>query len=296
MEGAMRPADARRQADLCGGREMGTPEDAKTRAATTYNAASDHYDDPTNSFWERFGRRTVERLDLSPGARILDVCCGSGASAIPAAQAVGPKGFVLGVDLSDDLLALARTKARSLGLKNIVFRTGDMLDPGLPESDFDAVICVFGIFFVPDMEAAARGLWRLVRPGGKLAITTWGSRFFEPMNTAFWNSVREVRPDLYKGFNPWDRVCDPESVRSLMAEAGVNTQEVILEGGTHPLRAPEDWWSMVLGSGYRGTIEQLDAEGRERVRRDNLDFIRESGVGSVEANVIYAVWGKANIL
>lgn len=274
---------------------MGTLDDARTRAATTYNAASDHYDDPANSFWERFGRRTVERLDLSAGARVLDVCCGSGASAIPAAEAVGPDGFVLGVDLAEDLLELARTKANQHGLQHAEFRTGDMLDLGLPESNFDAVICVFGIFFVPDMQATARALWRLVRPGGKLAITTWGPRFFEPMNTAFWNSVREVRPDLYKVFNPWDRVCDPESLRSMLAGAGVNAQEIRLEGGTHLLRSPEDWWRMVLGSGYRGTIEQLDAESRERVREDNLNFIYESGVGSVEANVIYAVARKAEV-
>jgi ubiquinone/menaquinone biosynthesis C-methylase UbiE len=274
---------------------MGTLEDAKTKAATTYNAASDHYDEPANSFWERFGRRTVERLDLSPGARVLDVCCGSGASAIAAAEAVGPDGFVLGVDLAEDLLELARTKAKQRSLKYIEFRTGDMLDLGLPESDLDAVICVFGIFFAPDMEAAARELWRLVRPGGKLAITTWGPRFFEPMSTAFWNSVREVRPDIYKGFNPWDRVCDPESLHSMLAGAGVNAQEVTLESGTHPLRSPEDWWTMVLGSGYRGTIEQLDAESRERVRRDNLNSIRESGVRSVAANVIYAVATRPQI-
>ncbi|MGH9966376.1 MAG: hypothetical protein ACREBG_00875 [Pyrinomonadaceae bacterium] len=113
---------------------------------------------------------------------------------------------------------------------------------------------VFGIFFVPDMQSATRELWRLVRPGGRLAITTWGPRFFEPVSTAFWNSVREVRPDLYKGFNPWDRVCNPESVRSLLTGAGVSVQEVVLEDGRHPLRSPEHWWTMVLGSGYRGTI------------------------------------------
>ncbi|MEK6301647.1 MAG: methyltransferase domain-containing protein [Acidobacteriota bacterium] len=275
--------------------DMGTQEDAKTRAASAYNAASDHYDDPANSFWERFGRRTVERLDLSFGARILDVCCGSGASAIPAAEAVGPSGFVLGVDLAENLLELARIKARERGLKHIEFRTGDMLDLGMPESSFDAVICVFGIFFVPDMQAAAREVWRLVRPGGKLAITTWGPRFFEPMSTVFWNSVREMRPDLYKGFNPWDRVCDPESLRSMLTGAGVNPLEVALEEGTHPLLSPDDWWSRVLGSGYRGTIEQLDAESRERVRRDNLSLIHESGVKSVEANVIYAVATKPRV-
>jgi len=79
---------------------MVTPADAATRAATTYNATADVYDHPVNSFWDRFGRRTVDRLELRPGARVLDVCCGSGASAIPAAEAAGPAGSVLGVDLA----------------------------------------------------------------------------------------------------------------------------------------------------------------------------------------------------
>src|SRR4026208_901690 len=139
---------------------MVKPEDAKARAAAAYNAAADRYDDPANSFWERFGRRTVERLNLSPGARVLDVCCGSGASAIPAAQAVGPNGFVLGVDLAENLLDFAKTTARERGLENIEFRGADMLDLDLAPSTFDVVICVFGIFFVPDMQQAIQTLWK----------------------------------------------------------------------------------------------------------------------------------------
>ena len=157
---------------------MSTPEDAKRKAAATYNAASDFYDHPVNSFWERYGRATVARLLINPGARVLDVCCGSGASAIPAAEAVGRQGFVLGVDLAENLLTLARAKAKERDLNNIEFRTGDMLDLRLPAIGFDAVICVFGSFFVPDMQGAVRELWRHVRPGGRLAITTWGPRFF----------------------------------------------------------------------------------------------------------------------
>ena len=137
---------------------MSALEDAKTRAAATYNAASDYYDDPANSFWSRFGSRTIERLQLPEGASVLDVCCGSGASAIPAAERVGPSGSVLGLDLADRLLALACAKAAERGLHNVEFRVGDMLELGLPASHFDAVVCVFGIFFVPDMAAAARAL------------------------------------------------------------------------------------------------------------------------------------------
>src|SRR5215470_4577862 len=98
---------------------MVTPNDAKARAAATYNAAADSYDDPANSFWEQFGRRTIEQLDLQPGARVLDVCCGSGASAIPAAEKVGHDGFVLGIDLAEKLLERARSKATKRGLQNL---------------------------------------------------------------------------------------------------------------------------------------------------------------------------------
>src|SRR3954465_10446671 len=65
-------------------------EPAKLKAATTYNAAADHFDDGALAFWDRYGRETIERLRLKPGSIVLDVGCGSGASAIPAAKAVGP--------------------------------------------------------------------------------------------------------------------------------------------------------------------------------------------------------------
>jgi len=272
--------------------DMTSTEDAKTKAAATYNAAADRFDDPANSFWDAFGHQTIEQLHLDRGARLLDVCCGSGASAIPAAERVGPEGSVLGIDLAENLLKLARRKAESQGLRNIDFRLGDMLNLGQQEASFDAVVCVFGIFFVPDMTAAVRELWRLVRPGGKLAITTWGPRFFEPATTAFWHSIREVRPDLYKGFNPWDRITDPEALRAVLQEGGVEQATVVAASGSHDVPSPEAWWSAVLGSGYRGTVDQLDAVQLEQVRKGNLNYILESGISAVEANVIYAVATK----
>lgn len=271
---------------------MATLEDARARAAAAYNAAADRYDDPANSFWARFGRRTVERLNLQPGAKVLDVCCGSGASAIAAAEIVGHAGSVLGIDLAHAMLSLAQGKARVNGLGNVEFRIGDLLDLNAPDESFDAVLCVFGIFFVPDMAYAARSLWRKVQPGGKLAITTWGPRFLEPASTAFWSAVREVRPDLYRNFNPWDRTCDPPSLCSVLNDAGISDARIVAEAGEHPLPSPEAWWAAVLGSGYRGTFDALDADAREHVREANLAYVRDSRIRSVEANVVYAVATK----
>lgn len=274
------------------GDAAGTPEDTKQKTAAAYNAAADTYDNAANTFWSRFGQRTVGRIGLREGERVLDVCCGSGASAIPAAEAVGGHGFVLGVDLAENLLHLATAKARQKGLTNVEFRQGDLLQLNLEHESFDAVICVFGIFFIPEMEAAVRELWRLVKLNGKLAITTWGARFFEPANTAFWNAIQSVRPDLYKSFNPWDRISEPHALSALFRGAGILTCEVVAEDGTHAVDRPEDWWSMILGSGYRGTVEQLNETDYELVRQKNLDFIRDANVREVEANVLYAIAEK----
>jgi ubiquinone/menaquinone biosynthesis C-methylase UbiE len=264
-------------------------DEAQKRAAQAYNAAADAYDAEPLGFWDYFGRRTVERIGLTNGTRLLDVCCGSGASAIPAAQLIGPSGHVTGVDLAEKLLELARWKAESLSLRNIDFQRGDLLSLNFPPNSFDVVVCVFGIFFVPDMMAGVRELWRQVKPGGKLAITTWGGDLFEPANREFWNSISEVRPDLYKSFNPWDRIDNAASLRAILRKAGVENIQIEAEIRLHPVRSPEDWWTIVLGSGYRGTIEQLSPTEREQVKARNLRHIREANIQQVQTNVLYAL-------
>ena len=267
-------------------------ETAKAKAAATYNAAADHFDDAPLAFWDRYGRRTVERLGLAEGALVLDAGCGAGASALPAAERVGPPGRVIGVDLAEGLLQLGRAKARSRGLRNIEFHCADMSALPFEDGHFDAAVCVFAIFFVPNMEQQVAELWRLVRPGGRLAITTWGPRMFEPGSTAWWAAVKAFRPDLLPAVNPWERIMTADAMRQLLTASGIPEAEIVAEDGRQPLRSPEDWWSVVLGSGYRWTVDQMDDETIERVRTANLAPLRQNGVMSIETNVIYAVARK----
>jgi ubiquinone/menaquinone biosynthesis C-methylase UbiE len=264
----------------------------KMKAAAAYNAAADHFDDEALGLWAKYGQSTVARLALPAGATVLDVGCGTGASAIPAAEKVGPRGKVVAVDLADRLLEIARHKAAARNLANIEFRHGDMENLGYPDQHFDAVICVFAIFFVPDVAKQIRELWRMVRPNGRLAITTWGARVWEPGSTGWWSAVKELRPDLHAAFNPWDRIADPAALRKLFTEAGIAEAAIVAEDGRQELRSPEDWWTMVLGSGYRWTVDQMEPQMAERLRSANLAYIRSHNVTSVETNIIYAVAPK----
>jgi SAM-dependent methyltransferase len=265
------------------------PDDAQRRAAFTYNAAADFFDASPLSFWDYFGRRTIELLSLPAGSRVLDVCCGTGASALSAAKTVGPTGKVVGVDLAGELLKLARAKAVQQRLANIQFEVGDMLSLRFPAESFDAVICVFGIFFVPDMVMAVNELWRRVRPGGRLVVTTWGGNLFEPASGAFWRSIMDVRPDLYKGFNPWDRIDNPKNLKKILNKAGIAAAKIVPENRLHSVGSGDDWWAIVLGSGYRGTVEQLNHTERKTVKELNFAFVRDGNISAIETNVLYAL-------
>ena len=102
------------------------------RAACTYGAAADHYSLASLSFWDRFGAATVSRLPLTAGHTVLDLCCGAGASSIPAARVVGPEGRVLSIDVAEPLLKIARARAAREGLANTEFRYGDATRTALP--------------------------------------------------------------------------------------------------------------------------------------------------------------------
>lgn len=264
----------------------------KLKAEKAYNAAAESFDAEPLAFWNRHGRRTIERMGLHRGAHVLDVCCGTGASALPAAQAVGPEGKVIAVDLAGELLKLGQAKAQAAGLQSLEFRRGDMTSLGFPDHHFDAVLCVFGIFFVSDMETQVAELWRMVRPGGRLAITTWGKRFWSPAYDLWLEVVHRRRPDLYIAFHPWDRITTTDAVSRLLQDGGAQNVEVDAEDGYQTLRTPEDFWTIALGSGLRWTIDQMGTELAREVKQELLDRLSAIGIIQIETNAIYAVAEK----
>ena len=81
-------------------------------------------------------------------------------------------------------------------------------------------------------------------------------------------------------------------MRALLADAGVTEAEIEAETGRHPLRAPEDWWTVVLGSGFRWTMDQMGPEVAAKAREANIRQFRASGATDIETNVVYALASK----
>ena len=208
---------------------------------------------------------------------------------------------MIGVDLAENLLELAQQKAKALQLGNIEFLKADMTELSFEEERFDAVIIVFGIFFVPDMEGQVRKLLRLVRPGGKLAVTTWGARFFEPAYTEWKAALSMLAPGLVADFNPWDRIITVEAVRRLLEEGLAGSDKgsevnIVAEECEHPLSTPEDFWRIALGSGLRWPIEKLGESKAMLLKKMLVERLTERPEGpmrSIETNAIYGIVRRA---
>jgi SAM-dependent methyltransferase len=256
------------------------------RIVSTYTAAADHFD--ALPFWHQFGRRTVARLRLPAGARVLDLCCGTGASALPAAEQVGPTGRVVGVDITAALVQQARAAAAARGLAWAEFHAADVTTLDVAPGSVDAVVSVFGLFFLDDMAGALRRWWSWLAPGGQLAVTVWGQVVLWPGEHFFWEAVRREDATLTH-VSPADRLADPGAIEALFAAAGIAAPEVVRERWRMPLATPAAFWPVIMGTSNRGVFDALTAEAQARVRRAVLDRLRDERVEALEMEAIVAI-------
>jgi SAM-dependent methyltransferase len=271
------------------GPDMPVTYDAPTPQAAAWNAAADAYTDPALSFRDYFAVRILERLGLRPGVRLLDVCCGAGAVALPAAAAAGPRGRVVAMDFAEAMLRRGAGRAAAAGVRNIAWHVGELEALPFAPATFDAVVCAFGLHYAPDMRAATRALWQLVRPGGKLLVATWAGHLFEPADAAFWDAVRRVRPSLAVTSNPWDPIDTPAALAAMVASAGVPGGAVLQAPYSHLLLRPDDWWHIVLGTHYRAVVDALTPRERDLVEVLTLRPIQEDRIERIRADALFAV-------
>jgi SAM-dependent methyltransferase len=226
---------------------------------------------------------------------VLDLCCGSGGSALPAAEAVGPSGAVLGVDITEALLSQARAKAAASGLDQVTFRCADVAGLDFPPASFDAVVSVFGLFFVEDMSGLLARAWQWLAPGGVLAITTWGEDVLAPGEALFWDAVEREDPSVRTPGHA-ARLDTPEKITAVFAAASLPAPEVERDRWEMPLPSPEAFWPVILGTSNRGVYDALTPGQRERVRRAVSEGLRARGVTATAMDVLYAIARRAGAM
>jgi SAM-dependent methyltransferase len=141
-------------------------ETLDARAAPAIISPADVYDERfVPALFRHWGPVLCDAASISPGQRVLDVACGTGALTVAVAARVSPGGTVLGLDANPEMLAVARRKHPA-----IEWRDGHAESLPFADASFDAVVSQFGLMFFDDRVAALREMQRVLRPGGRLVV------------------------------------------------------------------------------------------------------------------------------
>jgi SAM-dependent methyltransferase len=184
--------------------------------------------------------RAVALANPRAGEGILDVACGTGALTRLAAKSLGPKGRVVGLDLSSEMLDVARSMARPGTAAPIEWREGDVSEIPFDAESFDVVFCAFGLMFFPNRAAALREMRRVLRADGRLTLMVWGSMSKCPGQMAMKESwTRHFGADDAVLFDRQHSLSDSTAVRTLIDDAGFRDSAVRAAMGFVRLPSPE---------------------------------------------------------
>ncbi|THF84844.1 methyltransferase domain-containing protein [Deinococcus sp. KSM4-11] len=208
----------------------------------------------------------ADQLDVRVGQEVLDVMTGTGSVALALAAKTEPGGRVVGADLSDGMLSVARSRAG--GLQNVSFVQADATALPFGDASFDVVVCASGLFFVPDMVAALREWRRVVRPGGTVVVSSYGQGLMGDL-PGRWRA-RLGAHGVTPGFPPLGRIPNQDAACDLFVAAGL--AEVTVEQTDVPYVLPDvdtRWTDIVAGleggplAGFTPEVRsQIEAEHR----------------------------------
>ena len=212
----------------------------------------------------------LARAAIGPGARVLDVACGTGLVSLAAAAAALPGGEVVGVDLSGAMVEAARGNAAARGVRNARFARMDAERLELPDAAFDVVLCALGFMYLPDPAAAAREMRRVLRPGGRAVIAIWGDRHRCGWSPVFDIVAAEVSSDVCPLFF---RLGEPDALARLCTDAGFAAEPERIDATLAYRDGDEACRAALVGGPVAMAWSRFDAETRRRVAARYLESL-----------------------
>lgn len=262
------------------------------RSTRAFDTAAADFDRLGAYLWRPIAAATSARTAPAAGERVLDACCGTGASALPAAERVGPNGRVDAVDLSPGLIEVLRQRAAAHS--QLRPHIGDVT--AWPESGYDLVQVVLGIFFFPDMTAGTEYLIGRARPGGRAGFTIWRRGAMEIAGKHLGAAVAAVTgatPPPPRPPHLVDQLNRSDAFRAWLGERGL-TEVTVTEHELRLTMTPEIAWLVVTGSGYAGAIAGLDESQTAAVRDAYLTSLDTAGVDELDATTLIGVGTTAD--
>ena len=252
------------------------------KAAGYYEEFWQHQLEPAQSL-------LLEMADLRPGESVLDIACGTGLVSFRAADAVGEMGSVMGADISDAMVGIARQTAAHRNIRNVDFERMDAEQLSIEDESFDVVLCSLGLMYVPDSGRALTEMFRCVKPGGRVLAAVWGER-----SNCGWAEIfpivdRRVASEVCPLFF---QLGTGDSIKYRFESAGLTDVVIVRIATTLSYSGPDD----ACGAAFAGgPVALAYSRFDERVRREaqeeylaSIEPFRSGGGYSIPGEFVVA--------
>lgn len=265
---------------------------------------------PNKALWEKgdftqlaatmreSGKQVVESLGVSSGMEVLDLGCGDGTTALPAAE-LGAN--VLGVDIASNLVAAGKARAAAAGLANLRFQEGDASDlDGIADERFDLVVSMFGAMFAPRPHDVAREMVRVTKSGGRIMMGNWipGDPTLVAQILRISAAYTPPPPDGFISPVSWGVEAN---VHERFGAAGISTDRITCERADYVFRYPGppaeflDAFRLYYGPTMNAFVAAAGAGRADDLRNELTELFASQNQGGAGNTVILATYLKATV-
>ncbi len=253
-----------------------------------FDRAAPQYGKKSASFFTYFGKRLVEQVEVLPNQHVLDVATGRGAVLFPLADAVGPSGKVVGIDISQQMLKETSKEVLERNIDWIELQCMDAEQLHFPDNSFDFVFCGFALFFLPSISTALSAFKRVLKPGGMLVASTWGEDsaldvWMNEETKKLCNTTTLAATSLWGEKELW----------GCLDKTGFKDIQIIEETKFFFHNTSEEWWDSLWSHGTRAKFEQLTTAQVASLREKALKQANRLDKGQGIAEALQVFYAKA---
>lgn len=238
------------------------------------------------------GERCIDLALLEDGHSVLDVATGTGEPGLSAAPLVG-SGKVIGTDLAEEMVVIAKDKASVLGVDNYEALTCDVSSLPFDDSSFDAAICRHGVMFFPDTALCLGEIVRVLKPGGRLSLSAWGMPDANPWATTINGVVQQIlsltppsadTPGIF-------RCAQPKTLTKLLDECGLSDIREVEVSGQLFFDSPEHYWEFMtdVAAPIASALSGADEDARNQIKQSVCEKV-QNGAGEYGFSLDWSSW------
>ena len=254
--------------------------------AAPWNLVAEGYAETTMKFFQAYADAALALANLHKNSCVLDVACGPGTLALNAAPQVR---HVDAIDFSEQMLAILQRKIATQTVQNITVHCGDAQALPYADNHFDAAFSLFGLMFFPDRARGYAEIFRTLKPGGKIILTSWAPVAQSPAMQAVFGALRAMNPAIPEPQTVIDSLENPDFFRAELQRAGFRDINIVLKTQVMHYASIEQFWDdMVRGNAPIVMMKNgMNAAQWQEKNQIALDFLYTrlgKGAGSVSAD------------